>query len=628
MDDTGDWMGDLERQRLQLEENVSSLEKSLYHWRLWEAEYDGLREEVEELKEQSTREDLLKTGREFGGTLVNEEEIKKLLGEPQGITRSRQQVVDLISRRIDYVQENVKVFEKRLTAAEEKLNALLATEQSGIVKQDSLPMTEIVEELDEEGKVVSSSTTTPNEAAPMIMDVLKKAGVELPSQTNRRIQQSSESAEPHREIEELTEDTSTPESESEIASDSAQKNVALEPSSKSEQPVVPSSQDSTGSVSNVPTRGSSTQDLTNGSSPGHEDSEDDTPPVMDVNESPEDAALRREMLQYGLDEVGAVVAELDLDDDGSEFSIDDDEEYDYMEGVTDDEDEDEYGRTTRKVVDDDYRKQMLELEKKLNAKGLQNIGPDSSSLPVEVREELEKPSAMKTGAPEKAGQKTTKKKKVAFADDLDIAPAPDSPNPPSQEKATKAPAISEVPEVPAIQETVMERIEPSISTSQAEAKPPKKVSRFKTSRNSGVPVLPETQPAPEPPKPRPSFSNTTPSSLPLFPAKPSEPKPFSQPIQDPNDTSQTSPPKSSEGNPLADNIVEREPSPGTIAPPDPDGLDEILHRQEVATEFYRMRNRKIQQTGGFVEDEDEEAEMVPAEEPTRKVSRFMAARAK
>lgn len=518
---------------------------------------------------------------------------------------------------------NVKVFEKRLFAAEQKLNALLSSEQPEVVKQDSLPVTEIMEELDDEGRVVSSSTTTPNEAAPMIMDVLKKAGVEMPSQANRRIEQSSRSTGSRvQEIEEEVEAPKVPRSESERVPDSTPEDINSERPTTSERSSIQSSQDSAESVSNVPTRGSSTQDVTSKSTDLDEDSEEDAPPVMEVNEPPEDAAFRREMLQYGLDEVGAVVAELDLDEDGSEYSIDDEDEYDYMEAETEDE-EDEYGRTTRKVLDDDYHKQMLELEKKLNAKGLQNLGPDPSSLPDEVREELEKPSAIKSDVPEKIAQKGAKKKKVAFAEDLDIAPDT-KPQSQSQSQA-KSTIISEIPEVPAVQDMVMERGEPK-ATTPAETKPPKSISQFKSARNSGAPVIPDTQPAPEPPKPRPSFSNTTPSSLPLFPAKPSEPKPFSQPIPDSEPTTQPTQPEFPEGKTLADNIVERETSRSSVAPPDPEGLDDTLHRQEIATEFYRMRNRKIQQSGGFVEDEEQE--FVPVEEPTRKVSRFKAARAK
>lgn len=37
---------DLERNRLLLEENVLKLSRSLQHWRTWEAEYEGLKEEI------------------------------------------------------------------------------------------------------------------------------------------------------------------------------------------------------------------------------------------------------------------------------------------------------------------------------------------------------------------------------------------------------------------------------------------------------------------------------------------------------------------------------------------------------------------------------------------------------
>lgn len=37
---------DLERHRLQLQENISKLQKSLQYWQTWEAEYEGLKEEI------------------------------------------------------------------------------------------------------------------------------------------------------------------------------------------------------------------------------------------------------------------------------------------------------------------------------------------------------------------------------------------------------------------------------------------------------------------------------------------------------------------------------------------------------------------------------------------------------
>lgn len=82
---------------------------------------------------------------------------------------------------------------------------------------------------------------------------------------------------------------------------------------------------------------------------------------------------------------------------------------------------------------------------------------------------------------------------------------------------------------------------------------------------------------------------------------------------------------------MADKLIEREPSLNDAAPPDPDDFDEALHRQEINTEFYRLRNRKIAQEGGFTKESMEETQTVPLDEdengqPTAKLSRFMAAR--
>ena len=37
---------DLETHRRRLEDNVEKLRKSLQHWQTWEAEYEGLKEEI------------------------------------------------------------------------------------------------------------------------------------------------------------------------------------------------------------------------------------------------------------------------------------------------------------------------------------------------------------------------------------------------------------------------------------------------------------------------------------------------------------------------------------------------------------------------------------------------------
>lgn len=50
---------ELERQRLLLEENVAKLRKSLQYWRTWEAEYEGMKEEVIGLRKQHTNAELV-----------------------------------------------------------------------------------------------------------------------------------------------------------------------------------------------------------------------------------------------------------------------------------------------------------------------------------------------------------------------------------------------------------------------------------------------------------------------------------------------------------------------------------------------------------------------------------------
>ncbi|KAK2782610.1 hypothetical protein FQN52_000820 [Onygenales sp. PD_12] len=628
-----DTLANLERQRLQLEQSISELRKSLYNWRLWDAEYDELKTDIAALDQDATNDDFLKIGREFGGALVNEDEIKVLLGLKQGVTRTQQQVVDAISRRRDYVQQNVSLLEKRIAAAEKKLDAILVVEHPSALNEEGLPITDIVEELDEEDQIISSSTKTTGESAPEILDLLKKAGIEkLENEKAGEAQQKEpEGTGVPQPQPSMVVDRITPLDEEQISKDDSTKEPGSSTSTVQRAPLTSSATSVGDSVSNIHTVDSKHSDPSTSSETDHDD---DTAMATDIDESPEDAALRREMIQYGLEEVGAVVAELELEESGSEFSIEDE---DYMMSDEDDEDEDEHGRTTRRMIDDDYRRQMMELEKKLNARGIQNIGRDTSILPQEVREELEKPPAAAENTPEVPDAKTTKKKKkVAFADALDIAPEPGAAAPsapaPKQEHGVESPSV------PVIQEAIVERTQVEKSEpAQEQAPPKKKASRFKSARKAAEPTNFESTPSFSASQPRSHLHSNGPA-LPLFPAKPSPPKPFSQPIIDHDQPSQQPPRNRAlfppESKTLADKLVEREVSHGNVAPPDPDELDESLHRQEIATEFYKIRNRKIQQEGGFMREDEETEGIVPLDnegesgEPVKRVSRFMAARMK
>lgn len=54
-----DKLDDVERSRLQLEESVAKLRKSLLYWQTWEAEYEGLKEEVLGLGEEHKEAELV-----------------------------------------------------------------------------------------------------------------------------------------------------------------------------------------------------------------------------------------------------------------------------------------------------------------------------------------------------------------------------------------------------------------------------------------------------------------------------------------------------------------------------------------------------------------------------------------
>ena len=54
-----DSLADLERYRLQLEQNVTKLRTSLRHWQTWEIEYEGMKEEILELGEVHSCSDLV-----------------------------------------------------------------------------------------------------------------------------------------------------------------------------------------------------------------------------------------------------------------------------------------------------------------------------------------------------------------------------------------------------------------------------------------------------------------------------------------------------------------------------------------------------------------------------------------
>ncbi|KAG9736379.1 hypothetical protein KCU75_g17301, partial [Aureobasidium melanogenum] len=320
------------------------------------------------------------------------------------------------------------------------------------------------------------------------------------------------------------------------------------------------------------------------------DDDDDiigTQAVIPEDESPEDARLRREMLQYNLNEVGQVVAELDLDENLSDFEDDDDyfdEEYDSEMS----EEEDEYGRSIRPGVSKSYRQQMQELEEQLRSKVIGNLGPNLEEVdPVYDPEGLRrlvvrseegasdenvKPAISK--GKEAVKPDSSAKKGVRFSEELNVQEAP---------KASEAPIISKPRTAP-----IADVVERAPSKAQAPSEPakPAKVSRFKQNRAAA--------------------SET------------------SQPEPTPNQVS---------GSVISDKIVEKPtaPSINARAPEEADELDPELQQRQLASEYYRLRNNIIRQQGGFKETEEEKDDPLMEQFPDgkmKKVSRFKAARMK
>ena len=365
-----------------------------------------------------------------------------------------------------------------------------------------------------------------------------------------------------------------------------------------------------------------------------DDSDDSLSDTVLPEEPPEDAALRRQMLKYGMEEVGSIVAQIDLDEGESTppYSDDDnDSDVDYDD--TTDEDEDHFGRTKKRVVGDGYREQMLELERKLNAKIMENVGPHAD-VPVAGSIEAEKdreeqPAALSVASNRADEIVAPRKKGVRFAESLDISQAPST----KFDTTTKASFKESFNPDRPIADSIVERTVPATSTSSAHSKP-KKVSRFKATRSEGVPT-PSSGTNPSTTAAKTLFdtpSHTTISS----PTSGSDPTSENQPPSRPTPTTIRPPPIPSgpPGKIQSSILIERPPPKTTTEVAEPDEFDPALMHQELAVEYHRLRNRMIQRNGGFVQEEEEPAEtpIVDDEEEQqhlaggKKMSLFKAAR--
>jgi unconventional prefoldin RPB5 interactor 1 len=576
---------DLERHRAQLEDNINGLKKALTHWRTWDLEYEALKEEVEAVPagdaDASQATELRRIQDAFEGELLDKDEVSEIFGQQKLKTPS--QINNILERRIDYVTKNIETLSKQLEGLENKYAAATVISQPDATDEDGQPITEIVEELDEDDNVLSYRLMQPGDSMSHVRDALEKAGVKNMESQGSTSQVSSElqTGQPSKAGEAAS-------SESQISKKPAssqptpKKGVSFHEDTKPghESPPSPQMSRTAKRVARIMEDAKAQENWTSDA------------PVIPDDEDPEDAALRQEMLKYSMGEVGAVVAELQLEEMESDEEM---EDFGYSD-EEDVEEEDQYGRSKGSVLTDDYRTRMLELEKKLGISSRFTQGPvevdedsDSDSNDEGVGRIVVKhePSSAKpipvSPAPPKSALKSavSEKKGVRFSENLDIAPA--------EQPATSHKASPDQPVVDPLSD-VVERVGAAKPAAAASARKP---SRFKRSRddlppNNGIPKGPFDVPT--------------------------------RLLDEPRDETPTGP----EGQTIADTLVERDtPS----KPVHFDDIDDSMIQAEVADEHQRLRRKFIQREGGFLKEE--ESAIQPLDETEgggERVSRFKAAR--
>lgn len=574
----------LEKHRSQLGENLQKLQKSLQHWQTWDAEYEALKEEVDAIPE-ANKEELTRIQNEFEGELVNQREIGEIFGTKG--SKSKSQINNILDRRIDYVTKNIDTLNKQVETAENKYAAATVISQPDAQDEEGQPITEIVERLDEDGNVVSYHLNRPGDSIPNIEEALEKAGVtDLAEEAPKSQETAPQQPIPSKPVSQPVQEPS----ESPV---SVSKGVSFAADTKEDDGPTPQVSRNAKRVELIM---QNAKDQENFNREG---------PVIPEDEDEDDAELRRQMLEYGMSEIGAVVAELEIDEGDSD---DQDNEFEYSDEGFDEEadDEDNYGRYTGRVITPDYQQRMLELEKKLGIRSrfTQEAEPNKDGDDEESGSDDERigrivvnrnaqtpasdpkstaspPAPLKSNIKEKQTSDSGAKKGVRFAQDLDVAPeAQPAPAP------TTTSIIDE--KVPFV-EPLSDIVEHSGPTKKVEAKPTRKPSRFKkTVGDTGIP-----------------------------------PGPFDLPAKF-LDHGKLPTPTGPDGTTIADALVERD------TPAKPRGFDEFdddMINDAVADEYHRMRKKFIHRDGGFLkEDENPIQPLDEVDGGQEAMSRFKSAR--
>ncbi|ORE02193.1 Prefoldin-domain-containing protein [Rhizopus microsporus var. microsporus] len=143
-----------------LSQQLASLQEEYQRWNNYKTDYDALESLLKTLPDNTTKSAMIPLGKMafMPGKLVHTNEILVLLGDKYYAERSAKQAIDILSRRREYVQENLNLVEAQLNSLKAKSNSIL---ESGILaenqasikfNEEGLPIMEIREEWPEDVK--------------------------------------------------------------------------------------------------------------------------------------------------------------------------------------------------------------------------------------------------------------------------------------------------------------------------------------------------------------------------------------------------------------------------------------------------------------------------------------------
>ncbi|KAG5519605.1 hypothetical protein PMAC_001760 [Pneumocystis sp. 'macacae'] len=138
-----------------LQKKYKETECDLDTWKNYQKEYKKLRSFLLDLPKTTQRPYLVPFSQKayIPGTLIHTNEILVLFGENWFVERSSVQAIDIVDRRLKYVEERLKILDEQCKDIKSQLDYTVEMNQGKIYNEEGLPIVEIREELNEDGSI-------------------------------------------------------------------------------------------------------------------------------------------------------------------------------------------------------------------------------------------------------------------------------------------------------------------------------------------------------------------------------------------------------------------------------------------------------------------------------------------